>query len=234
MLDKQSALAVQPALPGNREADARDIRIKLAELSTSVAFAPAVVNGDETAPYLFSFTKGLKHTSQGLLETPGDFETFRTGTASPDPAVFQAVPLNADQTALEAAPPAGLGAVFRKWESPTAGHAFVLLGPDPQAIGMPPAPVAGSAELAAEMAELYQMALHRDLPVAACMDGRWSRISPTRSPAPPSAPSRRPRPGCRGCAGSGARPRRATSPIPACGRAAASARRRRPRACSAA
>ena len=35
---------------------------------------------------------------------------------------------------------------------------------------MPAAPEAGGPELAAEMAEVYQMALHRDLPVAAIMD----------------------------------------------------------------
>ena len=54
----------------------------------------------------------------------------------------------------------------RKWESPTAGHAFDLEGPDAQAHTMPPAPELDSEELIAEMCEVYGMALLRDVPFA--------------------------------------------------------------------
>ncbi|MEM9320910.1 MAG: bromoperoxidase [Pseudomonadota bacterium] len=103
---------------------------------------------------------------------PADYEAFQAGTIDPDPTTFAVVPLNKDLTLISAIPPAGMNPAdhFREWESPTAGLAFVLQGPDPLAVGIPPAPRAGSAELAAEMGEVYQMALHRDLPVAAFMD----------------------------------------------------------------
>ena len=54
--------------------------------------------------------------------------------------------------------PAGL----RAWESQGAGLLLELEGPDAQAVTMPPAPRFDSEELAAEMAEVYLMALLRD------------------------------------------------------------------------
>ncbi|MEM9556418.1 MAG: vanadium-dependent haloperoxidase [Acidobacteriota bacterium] len=56
------------------------------------------------------------------------------------------------------------GAGVRAWESAGAGLTFDLEGPDAQAVTMPPAPRLDSAELAAEMAEVYWMALLRDTP----------------------------------------------------------------------
>lgn len=50
----------------------------------------------------------------------------------------------------------------RGWESPVSGHTFDLQGCDPDTTGMPPAPEVGSAELTAEMAEVYCAALLRD------------------------------------------------------------------------
>jgi len=51
---------------------------------------------------------------------------------------------------------------YRRWESPLAGHVYSLMGMDADAISMPPAPEVGSSELAAEMAEIYALALLRD------------------------------------------------------------------------
>ncbi|MEM8557598.1 MAG: bromoperoxidase [Bacteroidota bacterium] len=56
------------------------------------------------------------------------------------------------------------GARVRAWESAGAGLVFDLQGPDAQATTMPPAPTLDSDELAAEMAEVYIMALLRDIP----------------------------------------------------------------------
>ncbi|MEO1685903.1 MAG: vanadium-dependent haloperoxidase, partial [Cyanobacteria bacterium J06631_12] len=50
------------------------------------------------------------------------------------------------------------------WESAAAGLAFDLEGPDAQALAMPPAPTIDSDELVAEVAEVYEMALLRDIP----------------------------------------------------------------------
>ncbi|MEO1616307.1 MAG: vanadium-dependent haloperoxidase [Planctomycetota bacterium] len=57
-----------------------------------------------------------------------------------------------------------VGARVRAWESASAGNVFDLQGPDAQAVTMPPAPRLDSEELLAEMAEVYAMALLRDLP----------------------------------------------------------------------
>lgn len=58
------------------------------------------------------------------------------------------------------------GADVRAWESAGAGHTFDLEGPDAQAVTMPPAPRFDSDKLIGEMAEVYLMALLRDLPFA--------------------------------------------------------------------
>jgi hypothetical protein len=63
------------------------------------------------------------------------------------------------------------GADVRAWESAGAGLTFELEGPDPQAVTMPPAPRLDSAELAAEVAEVYWMALLRDVPFVDLEDG---------------------------------------------------------------
>ncbi|MDJ0705093.1 MAG: vanadium-dependent haloperoxidase [Leptolyngbyaceae cyanobacterium MO_188.B28] len=54
----------------------------------------------------------------------------------------------------------------RAWESQAAGLAFDLEGPDAQAVTMPPAPALDSEELIAEVAEVYEMALLRDVAFA--------------------------------------------------------------------
>lgn len=51
----------------------------------------------------------------------------------------------------------------RKWVNPQAGVAFDLEGPDAAARTIPPAPCLDSRELAGEMAEVYWMALLRDV-----------------------------------------------------------------------
>ena len=51
----------------------------------------------------------------------------------------------------------------RAWESQGAGLTFDLEGPDAQAVTMPPAPSIESEELIAEVAEVYEMALLRDV-----------------------------------------------------------------------
>ncbi|MEO0854244.1 MAG: bromoperoxidase, partial [Cyanobacteria bacterium J06648_11] len=55
------------------------------------------------------------------------------------------------------------GTAVRAWESQGAGNTFDLEGPDAQAVTMPPAPRLDSQELWAEMAEVYWMAVLRDV-----------------------------------------------------------------------
>ncbi|MEM6891810.1 MAG: bromoperoxidase [Pseudomonadota bacterium] len=155
-----------------RKARAKDVaarRDAACNLSLGGGQDVQLQNGDEIFPYIFNFTKGVEHSIQGLpirAGNPnddvrdsggGDYGDFVRGSRSADPREFDKAPLFN----------AGNGA--REWESPTGGFAFALQGPDAQSIAIPPAPVVGSNELSAEMAEVYQMALLRDFPVAAFM-----------------------------------------------------------------
>jgi hypothetical protein len=115
-------------------------------------------NGDEqryaTVNYAMSFTKGLEHDpSNGLIQNPNDFRAFRAAIDNGDVDAFTtSVPSALDKK--------------RAWEAPTAGLVYELQGPDAQAVTMDPAPPLGSNELAYEMAEVYELALLHDVPLA--------------------------------------------------------------------
>ncbi|WP_422370151.1 vanadium-dependent haloperoxidase [Hoeflea sp.] len=153
-----------------RREKAKKQRIAAAKRSATGEHPAHIPNNDESDPYIFSFTKGMSHETNGLLKNPADFVAFKAGTEDHDPNTFAKVMPHRE--AFPGVPPAAFKNpldAYRRWESPTAGHAYVLQGPDPFAVTMPPAPKAGSAEFAAEMAEVYQMALGREWSVAACM-----------------------------------------------------------------
>lgn len=151
----------------DRAAQAKAKRELAAEISTEAPFPDQIQNHDEKSPYLFSFTKGLPHAYNGLLKNPADFEAFRVGTQQHHPYHFGKAPLYGGTFLTPV--PANTEPLRREWESPTSGHAYVLEGLDPYALTMPPAPEIGSDEFVAEMAEVYEMALTRDFPVAAFM-----------------------------------------------------------------
>ncbi|MEP3783251.1 hypothetical protein [Ascidiaceihabitans sp.] len=159
----------------NRHKAAKHTRNKATKLSTSMPHPVHRPNNDPKEPFLFNFTKGLSHGENGLLKNEQDYRDFAKGTQTHDPNVFAAVSphrgpfLNVDPNAHAALDCEADRSPYRQWESPTAGHAFVFEGPDPGAMTMPPAPEAGSAEFAAEIAEVYQMALGREWGVASLM-----------------------------------------------------------------
>ena len=64
----------------------------------------------------------------------------------------------------------------RRWVNPTAGAAFDMEGPDAGALAIPPAPPLTSGEVAAEMAELYWMALLRDRCFSEIEDGTGAKV----------------------------------------------------------
>ena len=133
------------------------------------------------ASLLASYTKGLPHEDDGLIADPQDFQQFIRGIDSGDPRDFQDTLLG---TPDSNSPPNRTNWVsqytlgqtndraedgridVRAWESQGAGNTFDLEGPDAQAVTMPPAPSLDSAEFAAEVAEVYAMALLRDVPFA--------------------------------------------------------------------
>ena len=125
--------------------------------------------------YPTSFTKGLPHDACGQLEDPEHYRSLVKEINGQDATRFEALPhgLDADR------PPAtrradGEPVGWRGWESPRAGHYFDLQGPDADAVGLPPAPELGSEELIAEMAEVYALALLRDVPFGDIENGTGS------------------------------------------------------------
>ncbi len=156
----------------DRAEESYKVRVAAAELARSRGVEPAVNNGEEEqfpTTLLGSFTKGLYHNDNSTVADPEDFAAFVSATNSGDP----------DEIAqLNLGPPRDKDGVLqwrssiarenkvclRGWESMGAGLAYDLEGPDAQSVVMPPAPTLDSDELVAEMAELYLMALARDIP----------------------------------------------------------------------
>ncbi len=96
-----------------------------------------------------NFSKGLPHDRFGIVGSK-DYDAFVKALVCFDWKLD--VPTGAPQEN------------FRKWTGALAGHGYSLDGPDPADLAMAPAPRIGFSELTAEMAELYAMALVRDLP----------------------------------------------------------------------
>ncbi|MEM1100309.1 MAG: vanadium-dependent haloperoxidase [Pseudomonadota bacterium] len=147
-------------MPKDRIESAYRVRVEAANAAKNRHHPPHKANRDEqryaSAHYAMSFTKGLDHdATTGLVVDPTHFDAFRTcideGWVEP---FTSRVPVPTD-------PECGR----RKWEAPTAGVAYDLQGPDAQAVTMPPAPELCSDELAFEMAEVYEIALLRDVPL---------------------------------------------------------------------
>ncbi|KAG1649174.1 Vanadium-dependent bromoperoxidase [Nymphon striatum] len=156
------------------------IREHAASLAAEEPLPNHVVNGDERPDldYALSFTKGLPHDhNTGLLSDPADYEQFVYATKTGKAQDFLATPLG---------PRTGFRTVdgeyeLRAWESQGIGHAFDLVGPDPQSVTMPPPPAVGSPELTAEMAEVYAQAILRDEPLSALRLGYAGQHAPRRN-----------------------------------------------------
>ncbi|MEZ4843587.1 MAG: vanadium-dependent haloperoxidase [Bacteroidia bacterium] len=143
---------------------------------------------DKKPSYLVSYTKGLPHNEKtGLVNNPDHFQLFVKAIDSGDPRDFRDTPLGFDENTgnihscevpmngwkslkaqkgkldAKSSDPDNPVSV-RAWESQSAGLAYDLEGPDAQSVTMPPLPKLGSAELTAEMGELYVQALLRDVP----------------------------------------------------------------------
>ncbi|MGB2924184.1 MAG: vanadium-dependent haloperoxidase [Limnothrix sp.] len=135
-------------------------------------------NGKSTPSYLASYTKGMPHDEYtGLVLNPDDFQQFVRAIDSGNPRDFRDTPLGPvgytenDDQGQGWRSVGAVNAKVRAWESQGAGSTFDLEGPDAQAVTMPPAPIIGSAELTAEMAEVYAQALLRDVPFTQIVAG---------------------------------------------------------------
>ncbi len=149
----------------------------LCESDNDLVFAPG------------TFSKGLRHDDYGrvkiadlrefvsqinqdmagsdLGETP--FPGTYKGPKAGCPAPFEA-PKYEHETGEQWNWPLKMKPHARNWESPLAGHALEIDGPDADDVSIPPAPSLGSSELIAEIAEVYAMALIRDIPFSKWKD----------------------------------------------------------------
>ncbi|MGK7926502.1 MAG: vanadium-dependent haloperoxidase [Spirulina sp.] len=164
----------------DRRQESYSIRVEAAELAKSRKHPTHQANGDEQRYagdlYFMSFSKGLPHNPYtGLLQDEKDFVEFRRAIDDGfiDPftdRVRHGAKYKVDNngTIVEETEQKTLNE-FRQWEAPTAGVVYDLEGPDAQAVTMPPAPplldLAGNTnpELVFEMAEVYELAILRDV-----------------------------------------------------------------------
>jgi hypothetical protein len=140
-----------------RRLSALGTRDKASRLAASRLHPEHANNNDETnypdRPFVGNYSKSLKHDSLGDPD-PYSYGTLLRALQSEDPGDFEEIIL---------APPPATGQGPLKLTNPQAGFAFELEGPDTQALTMPPAPRFDSEQTAAEMGELYWMALARDV-----------------------------------------------------------------------
>ncbi|MEM6890366.1 MAG: vanadium-dependent haloperoxidase [Pseudomonadota bacterium] len=120
-------------------------------------------NTDETKfaaeSFPANFTKGLQHDENGILIS--GYAAFMDAINDEPEQDFTNLGPNAVNYSTRIG---GEAPSWRGWESPRTGHYHDLEGPDADAVGMAPAPELGSAELSLEMAEVYAMAMLRDVP----------------------------------------------------------------------
>lgn len=132
----------------NRLKESYKYRLSMAQMAKDRPMVDAQNNGDDDryASKIGSYTKALPHNQLGEVDLTA-YATLVKARESLNPADFEAIHL-------------GLG---RKLTSPQAGLAMDLEGPDSHHIALPAAPRFDSAEAAGEAAELYWMALARDV-----------------------------------------------------------------------
>jgi hypothetical protein len=135
--------------PGNRRAKAYAVRERAAAEARSRPRVAHATNGDEeeVLGYAGNFSKGLVHNDLGEVD-PESYASLLAAIRSGRPEDFERVQMS----------------VGPRLVSPQAGLSFDLEGPDSHHLAIRPAPRLASAEAAGEMAELYWMALLRDVP----------------------------------------------------------------------
>lgn len=136
-----------------RRLSAEQVRKQAAELAARRPHPEHFNNNDEvnypSQSFIGNYSKSLRHDSVGDPE-PVSYGSLLRAIQSRDPGDFEEIIL--------------ASSTVKKLTNPQSGLAFDLEGPDAQAVTQPPAPRFDSAQTAAEMGELYWMALARDVP----------------------------------------------------------------------
>ncbi|MEM9316757.1 MAG: hypothetical protein AAGA95_19275, partial [Pseudomonadota bacterium] len=180
----------EPSPSGSERArQAKRQRDLATEVSRLTPQARTLANGEENdhgGTFPANFTKGLLHNEFGILSEAQDYRCFVEAINSEDSTLFEkAVPTAEDRqsggtlfncTVTGTCSSTSAEPAWRGWESPRSGHCYDLQGPDAGAVGMAPAPRVGSSELSAEMAEVYGLALLRDVPFSEIQSGGASQL----------------------------------------------------------
>ena len=160
----------------------RDLATEVARLRPQALTEANREEEDHGPEYPANFTKGLAHDDCGILQYTEDYHCFVAAINSPDRTLFD--------KGVETAETRGIDyhcktkktchgkqtVKWRGWESPRSGHVYELEGADSGACGMAPAPRIGSSELAAEMAEVYGLAILRDVPFTTISKGGGDKL----------------------------------------------------------
>ena len=142
-----------------RHTEAFEVRVEASKLAFINPHPDHLNNGEEAQyrtpspagplSYIANYSKALPHNLIGEVR-PAAYRALLRALDSENPDDFEQVPL-------------GLPASGRRLTNPQAGLAFDLEGPDAHALAIPPVPRIDRPQNSAEMAELYWMALLRDV-----------------------------------------------------------------------
>ena len=136
-----------PARAQDRRREAFETRRRAARIAFERRLPEHSANGEESDyPFVANFAKGLPHDELGEVD-PGAYRALLRAVRSGEKRDFEAIPLGGE----------------RPLRNPQAGLAFDLEGPDSHHLAIPPAPRIDAPENSSEMAELYWMALARDV-----------------------------------------------------------------------
>ena len=134
-----------------RARDAYRLRVDAARFQRDRPMPSQRSNGDERrySDFIGNFSKSLPHDAFGHVD-PVAYQALRHAMRTADPDAFAAIPM---------------GGVARL-VNPQSAFAFQMDGADSHHLGVRVPPALASAEEAGEMAEVYWLALTRDVPFA--------------------------------------------------------------------
>ena len=134
-----------------RAREAYRLRVEAARFQRDRPMPSQRANGDELrySDFIGNFSKSLAHDAFGTVD-PAAYAALLRAMRTGDPADFAAIPRGG----------------VAKLNNPQAAFAFQMDGADSHHLGVRVPPALASAEEAGEMAEIYWLALTRDVPFA--------------------------------------------------------------------